>query len=217
METNELIKIWNTLAENKLINKELAKENILQIISKKGGGIIHKMIKKANFDYYLFLSCTILVPFFLITAHWYIPAPFPNMQSYIGLMAAELFFIYMLFGSIRNRKFLNTSSNDESIKESIENINFHLKLYLKNYFWISLIFGYIFLVFGLLQFLVRIGGINYISFSASGLQLFASHFIIFILAMMILWPLIIKIEIKIRYARTVKDINTLLDQLKEEI
>ncbi len=217
MEISELIKIWNTLADNKLINKELAKESIQQIISKKGGGIIHKMIKKADFDYYVFLSCTILVPLFLITAHLYIPAPFPNMQSYIGLAAAELFFIYMLNGSIRNRKFLNTSFNDESIKESIENINSHLKLHLKYYYWSSLVFGYIFLVFGLIQFLVRIGGIQNISFSASGFYLFASHFIILILALMIIWPLIIKIEIKIRYSGTVKDINELMDQLKEEI
>jgi hypothetical protein len=216
METNELIKIWNTLVDNKLIDKNLANENIMQIISKKGGGIINKMIKKAKFDFYLFLFAAILIPLFLFTAHLYFPAPFPDSQSYIGLSAVELFFIYMLSASIRNRKFLNTSFNNESIKESIGKVNSHLKLYLKNYRLISLIFGYIFLTFVIARFLIRIGGINNISFSSSGFNLFASHFIIVILALMIIWPLLIKIEIKIRFSGIVKDVNQLLDELKEE-
>ena len=216
METSELIKIWNTLAENKLIDKNLAKESILQIISKKGNGIINKMIKKANFDYYLFLFAAILIPLLLLTAHLYIPAPFPDSQSYIGLSAVELFFIYMLSASIRNRKFLNTSFNNGSIKESIGKVESHLKLYLKNYKLISLVFGYIFLTFAIGRFLIRIGGIKNISFSSSGFNLFASHFIILIAALMVIWPLLIKIEIKIRFYGIVKDVNQLLDELNKE-
>jgi hypothetical protein len=216
METNELIKIWKTLAENKLIEKELARESILQIISKKGGGVISKMIKKANFDFYLFLSGAIIIPLFLIMAHLYFPAPFPNAQSYIGLSAVELFFIYMMSGSIRNRKFLNATFNNESVKEAIRKVNSHLKLYLKNYKLISLVFGYIFLIFALVRFITGIGGIKNISFSASGFNLFASHFILVILALMVIWPLLVKFEIRIRYSGIKKDIDQLLDELNKE-
>jgi len=216
METAELKKIWNILAENKLIDKNLAKENIMQIISKKGSGIIHKMIKKAKFDYYIFLFGIILIPLFLLIGLLYIPPPFPNMQSYIGLSVVELFFIYMLIASIRNRKILKTSFNNESIKDSIQKVNSHLKLYLKNYFLISLLFGYIFLIFALIQFIVRIGGVSHFSFSTSGFHLFATYFSIAIIVLMIIWPLLIKIETKIRYSGIIKDINQLLNELNEE-
>ncbi len=216
METNELKNIWQTLANEKLIDKDLARENIRRIISKKGNGIINKMIKNTRFDYYLFLCGTILIPLFLLTAHLYVPAPFPNLQSYVGLSVVELFFIYMLSSSIRNRKFLSTTYNNESIKESIEKVNSYLKIYLKKYNWISLVFGYSFLTLALIQFLVKIGGFKNISFSASGFNLFSSHLIIVILALMIIWPLLIKIEIKIRYSKTVKDMKQLLDELNDE-
>ena len=216
METAELIKIWNTLAANKLIDKTLARESILQIISKKGNGIIHKMIKKANVDFYLFLVAAILIPLILLTAHFFIPAQFTDLQSYIGLSVAELFFIYMINVSLRNRKFLNISFNNESIKESIGKVNAHLKLYLKNYMWISLIFGYIFLTFAFVRFLTRIGGIKNFSLYGSGFNLFASHFMIVILALIVIFPFLVKLEIKLRFSRLLKDINQLLDQLNEE-
>jgi hypothetical protein len=216
MESNELIKIWKTLAEKRLIDKDLAKENIMQIISKKGSGIVNKMIKKAYFDYYVFLSAAFLVPLILTSVLIFFPGPFPNAQSYIGLSAVELFFIYMISASLRNRKFLKTTFNNESIKESVGKVNSHLKAYLKKYFLISLIFGNIFLILALTQFIYRIGGIKNISLSSSGFNLFASHLIIVILALVIIWPFLIKFEIRIRFSGIVKDINDLLDDLNKE-
>lgn len=211
-----MIKIWNALADNKLIDKSIAKESIQQILTKKGGGIINKMGKKASFDYYIFLSGAIIIPIFLFTSHIFFTFPFPNLQSYMGLTAVELFFIYMLSASIHNRKVLSTSFNNESIKESIVKVDSFLKNYLKKYFIISLVFGYIFLFFALAQFITRIGGVKNISFSTTGFNLFASRFILVLLILMAVWPFLIKFEIRIRYSATSKDISQLASELNED-
>lgn len=216
METHELIKIWKTLAENKLVDKKIVKENIQEILSAKRGGIINRMIKKSGFDIIIFLSGLILIPVLLTVMMVFFPGPFPNLQSFVGLTAVELFFIYMLSASYYNRKFLRVSFNELSIKDSIVKINSYLKNYLKRYLVISLVFGYIFLAFAMIQFISRIEGIRNISFSGSGFTIFASRFIVIIFLLMIIWPLLIKLEIKIRYAQTVNDISKLLDELNEE-
>ncbi len=51
METNELKKIWQTLSDEKLIDKSIAKENIERIIKLKSSHTIEKLNKKLKFDY----------------------------------------------------------------------------------------------------------------------------------------------------------------------
>ena len=51
METNELKKIWQTLSDEKLIDKSIAKENIERIIKVKSSKTIEKLNKKLRFDY----------------------------------------------------------------------------------------------------------------------------------------------------------------------
>ena len=48
METNELKNIWKTLAEEKLIENELAEENIERIIKLKSSKTVEKLSKKLN-------------------------------------------------------------------------------------------------------------------------------------------------------------------------
>ena len=48
METNKLKKIWNTLAEEKLIDKSLAKENILGNSPKKATVSLVKYSRSTN-------------------------------------------------------------------------------------------------------------------------------------------------------------------------
>ncbi len=62
METKNLKNIWNALADNQLVDEKLAKENITEIISKKGKGLFSKMTKKTIFDYWLYLIGLIAVP-----------------------------------------------------------------------------------------------------------------------------------------------------------
>ena len=216
METDELKKIWNTLADKKLIDQSLAKESIMRIITKKGNGIINKMQGKAKFDYYLFLTVLILMPIFLLAGYLFIPSPFPNTHSFIGISAVELFFIYMFIGSIRNRKLLETSFNNESIKESIIILQTHLKAYLKKYYLISLISGYCFLFFALIQSIVKIGGVKNIFFDSEGFNLFASHLIIVLILLIIALPFMLKIETKIRFSGVRDNINKLLIEINEE-
>jgi hypothetical protein len=216
METDELKKIWNILAKNKLIDKDLAKENILQIISKKGNGIINKFKKKSKIDYFVYLAGLIFIPVVTIIVHLIIQHPFPNLRSYLGLTFVELFFIYMYANSFKNLKFLGYTYNTGSIKESLLKVKSHFESYLKKAYWINLLFGFSFLIFALIHFIVLLGGIEHFDFSSTGFKGFISFFSILLVVLIIVWPFIAKIEFKYKYSGLLKDINQTIKELNEE-
>ena len=216
METDELKKIWNTLAENKLIDKDLAKENILQIISKKGNGIINKMKRKSKIDYFVYLSGLILVPAATLLVQVNLQHPFPSIRSYIGLSFVELFLIYMFGNSFKILKFLDYSSNTTSIKEALLKVRSYFEAYLKKVYWVSFLFGLSFLIFSLMHFLIILGGINHFKFSSTGFLGFISYFSILLLVLIIAWPFILKIEHNTKFSGLLKDISQTIDELNKE-
>ena len=216
METNELKNIWNALANNNLIDKSLARENIRQIITKKGNGVINKIKRKSKIDYFVYLIGLIFVPVVTLLVHINLQHPFPSMRSYIGLSFVELFFIYMFTNSIRNLKFLDYSYNTGSIKESLLQVKSYFESYLKKVYWINLLFGFSFLIFALVHFIIIIGGINRIKLLSTGFNVFASYVSILLMIFIIIWPFILKIEYKIRFSGPINDINMTIDELNKE-
>jgi hypothetical protein len=215
METDELKKIWHILAENKLIDKDLAKENILQIISKKGNGIINKMKRKSKIDYFIYLSGLIFIPLVTMAVQVNLQHPFPSIRSYIGLSFVELFFIYMFGNSVKILKFLDYSSNTTSIKEALLKVKSYFEAYLKKAYWVSFLFGLSFLIFSLLHFLIILGGINHFTFSSMGFLGFISYFSILLLVLIIAWPFILKIEHNTKFSGLLKDIDHTIDDLNK--
>jgi hypothetical protein len=211
MENNELKKIWNTLAENKLIDSELAKENILKIITKKGNGIISKMLRKSKIDYYVHLAGLIFIPIATLIVHLNIRIPFSTMRAYFGLAFVELFFLYMIINALRNINFLNFSYNNSSIK-----VKTRFESYWKKEYWVSLTFGYAFLAFTFVHFFIIVGGFHNLSFANSGFQTFASYFIFVILVFMVVWPFILKIQYRMRFSGILDDVNETLIELNSE-
>jgi hypothetical protein len=216
METNELKKIWNILAENKLIDKNLAKDSILQIITKKGNGIINKMKRKSKIDYWLYLAGLIFIPVVTMLVHLNLNHPFPNIRPYIGLAFVEIFFINMFFNTVRNLKFLDISNNTGSIKEALVSVKSRFKVYLKKTYWVSLFFGFGFLIFALIHFLIRLGSIENFTFSTTGFNVFASYLSILLIILILAWPFILKKDYKTRFDGILQDIDQTINELNEE-
>jgi len=218
METEELIKLWKTLAENKLIDNDLAKENIAQIISKKRNGIIHKIKNKSKVEYYIYLIGLIFIPSAALFVHFVLHHPMPNMnlRSYIGTGFAEIFFIYMFGCAVKSLKFLDFSFNTGSIKDSLERVKSYFESYLKKAYWVTLLFGFCFLIFVFIDFLVILGGIGKLNFSQGGFNVFGSYFSILIFIIIITWPFILNFDFKLRYSSLLNDINQTIDELEKE-
>lgn len=216
METNELKKIWKILVENKLIDKNLAKENILQIISKKGNGIISKMKRRSKIDYWLYLLGLIFIPFITLLVHLSLNHPFANIRPYIGLSFVELFFIYMFANSVNILKFLDMSYNCGSIKESLVSVKSRFESYLKKTYRVSLLFGFSFLIFTLIHILIILGGINNVKFSSTGFNVFLSYVSILLIILIPSWPFILKKDYKIRFDGIFQDLDQTIDELNEE-
>lgn len=221
METVELKRIWKALAENKLIDKDLAKDNILQIITKKGNGIISKITGKNKFDLYVNLFGVILIPFTILFAAYYNNQhPLTNtdselIRSYLILSLFEILMIYLLSNSIRNVKFLNYSYNTGSLRESLIKVKSYFDSYLKKGYWIGVIFMISMLTFILVDLFMKIGGIDQMNFSSTGPTAFASYFSIFVMILIIAVPFIMKID-SMRYAGVMRDLDQTIDELNEE-
>ena len=61
MESSELNKIWQTLSNENLIDKRIAKENIQRIIQQESSSTIAKLSKKIRFDYLTNIAASVLV------------------------------------------------------------------------------------------------------------------------------------------------------------
>ena len=85
METNELKKIWQTLSNENLIDKKIAKENIERIIKLKSSKTIERLSKKLRFDYLIKVEklkkqTPVLIPGFIFTIRVFIS--FSDARTY---------------------------------------------------------------------------------------------------------------------------------------
>jgi hypothetical protein len=124
METNELKNIWQTLAKEKLIDKELAEENIERIITLKSSKLIENLSGKLRKDYLtnvftsiLIIAITIFASIFLHQRNYQLPA-----QGYIFLILCFSFYAFRASALSTKIKFLNSSFNTASILDSLKKV-----------------------------------------------------------------------------------------------
>lgn len=221
METVELKKLWNTLAEKQLIDQDIAQENILEIITKKGNGIINRMKRKINLDYNGHLFAVIFIPLAILFAtYWNNTHPDLHTAVQMGraysiLSLIEVFMVFGLINAVRNRKFLDITFNTESLKESMEKVQRYLKTYLKKAKIAGLGAMYSIFTFILIDIFLKIEGIGNLNFSTTGLYIFDSYFVVFVVLMMFALPSIVKFELK-RFTQSIQDINHTLLELNDE-
>ncbi len=211
METNELKNIWNTLAEKNLIDTQLAKENINQIITKKGIGLFSKMKKKVSIDYWIYLIGLIVVPLITTMVHLNLMKPLPTIQAYIGITFVEIYLIYMFVNARRKITFLNYSNNTLSIKDSLFALKDRLKKSIRFEYKLGLFFGICFIIFTILQLLITNGRLLNVDFSK-----FPTMIAILLVAMIFIFPFALKYEFKIRFSGITDDINKTISELNSE-
>lgn len=220
MEIIELKKIWNTLAEKQLIDQDLAKENILEIITKEGNGIINRMKRKINSDYNMLLFSVIVTPLLLSFAvFWNNTHPDLHTaqelgKTYIIIGLLEVLLAFMLIKAVRNRKFLDITFNTGSLKESMEKVQNYLKAYIKKARIGVLGTFYSIFTFTLIDISLSIEEFGNLNFSTTGPHIFDSYFVVFIVLMMLALPSIVKFDLK-RFTQTLQDIDQTLLELKE--
>ena len=221
METVELRKIWKTLVEENLIDKNLAKEKILEIITKKGNGVISKILRKHQLDFKVYLAAVIFIPLLMLFVAYHDSLNPGNKtiselgRQYTILLLFEAFMIYALMSVKRNMNFIKNTYNTGTLKESLLNVKSYFQSITKRGFWTGTISMMAIFIFIELDTLLRIGGISNMNFSFSGPNIYESYFSIFLMILIISTPFIIKANTK-KYAGVLNDLNQTIEELNEE-
>jgi hypothetical protein len=124
METNELKIIWQTLANEKLIDKKLADENIERIISVKSSNTIAKLNKKLMFDF----ATNVIASVFIVGATIFVSI-YNNQHNhsmsvgaYIFLLITFGFFVIRSLAGYSKIRLFKLSFTSSSIKDSLQKI-----------------------------------------------------------------------------------------------
>lgn len=221
METRELRKIWRTLAAEKLIEEKLAKTTIMEIISKKGYGVLSKILRKLQLDYQVYLGIVILIPLITLFVTYYQiqfqgTKTLPELaRQYTTFGLLEAFMIYALMTVKGNIDFITHSSNNGTLKESLLHVRSYFQTISRKGFWkgtISII-G----ILAVIEFdtLTKMGGIRNMNFSFDGPFTYESYFSVFLLILIIAIPFIVKMDAG-KYSGVLHDLEVTLEELEEE-
>lgn len=210
METNELKILWKTLAENSIVDKEIARENISRIISQKGTGLIAKMKRQIMFDYIMYLSAFIALPCAILFLNIVLKRPSNTLQI-VGVFAIECYLLSMFLKSRGKLKSLESSDHTGSIKDSLINFRSNYLKTIRREKSLALVFGYFIMSLALIQFFVYKGSVLPLNFSRP-----YDFFPIFLIFGMIFLPSIMKFENKTRYAKNIAGINLVINDLTTE-
>lgn len=219
MESIELKRIWTTLAKEKLVDKNLAKENILEIITKKGNGVISKLQQKLQVDFNRYLAIVLFIPLVLLfliyrDSQGLLPQNASGLgEPYVIPCLIEAFMIYALVTIKRYMNFMERTYNTGTLKESLTNVKSHFEKISKTKTGALLLMGI--LVFIEVNTLNKIGGIKNMNFSSNESYIFESYFLVFILLLIIAVPCIVRLDAK-RYAGVLNDLDQTIKDLDEE-
>jgi hypothetical protein len=124
METNELKKIWQTLSNENLIDKSIAKENIERIIKQKSSKTIERLSKKLRFDYLTNIIAAILVLAIAIFATLFLNYKNQSIpvQGYVFLVLVISYYSLKAVSINSKLKLLDISFNTSTIIESLKKV-----------------------------------------------------------------------------------------------
>ena len=124
METNELKKIWQTLSNENLIDKSIAKENIERIIKQKSSKTIVRLSKKLKFDYLTNIIAAILVLAIAIFATLFLNYKNQSLpvQGYVFLVLVISYYSLKAVSINSKLKLLDISFNTSTIIESLKKV-----------------------------------------------------------------------------------------------
>lgn len=124
MESSELNNIWQTLSNENLIDKNIAKENINRIIKQDSSKTIAKLSKKIKFDYLTNIATSILVLAITVFATLFLNQRNQSLpiQGYIFLFLVISYYALRAVNLNSKLQLLNISYNTSSILESLKKV-----------------------------------------------------------------------------------------------
>jgi hypothetical protein len=214
METNELKNIWNTLADEKIIGKELAEENIERIISTQSRRIINKLNKRTKRNGIIYGAALL----FTIIATLYVQIDLGKLfpaNTYLGIIVIVGFLLLNMLRDISKSAVIKRNYNTDSIKDSLINIKMYLTKVIRIDFYIGLIFSICMLIIYTSKYIFDIGGFNHVKFSGNDLIVHSPYFVLAIIIMLLASPWWLKKELKLKFSNIQKDIENSLKELEE--
>ncbi len=212
METNELKKIWQTLSNEKLIDKSIAKENIERIIKLKSSKTIERLTKKLKSDYLLnigtclfIVAITIFATLFLSQKNQSLP-----VQGYVFLILVFSFYAFKAVTINSKIKLLGLSYNTSSILESLKMVKNRFKTVSKKESFIIFISISILTIFA--NFLIN-DKTDFSNFNIASLQ---GYVLIFSIAYIISLPWVGKYIFNKRFSGIIADLDHSIEELNSE-
>lgn len=209
METNELKRIWQTLSNEKLIDKSIAKENIERIIKAKSSKTIEKLNKKLKFDYVMNVATSVLVLVIAIFATLYLNQKNQHLpvQGYIFLLLVTSYYAFKAVSINSKLKLLDISYNTSSILESLKKVKSKFEKVSRGE---SIV---IYISISLLTIFANVLINDSTDFSNYNINSIQGYVLIFSIGYLISLPFIGKYYFNKRFSEIITDLNSSIEDL----
>jgi len=210
METNELKRIWQTLSNEKLIDKSIAKENIERIIKAKSSKIIEKLNKKLRFDFLINVATALLVLAITIFATLYLNQKNHHLpvQGYIFLLLVISYYAFKAVSINSKLKLLDISYSTSSILDSLKRVKSKFEKVSR----METVLIYVSL--SLLTIFANILINDNTDFSNFNINSLQGYVLIFSIGYLISLPFIGKYYFSKRFSGILTDLNNSIEELK---
>jgi len=213
METNELIKIWNTLAENKLVGESIARESIQQIITKKGVGLLGKLTYNVRKEIITDIIASTLVALIIVGVFIFQDAQNINKRAHIILFIILAYFIYKLYNDVRKFKMLKVTALTGSIKNSVLHGYNRFKSQIRQDLIVSISFIVSVNIYAIFIYYKAFGNFSKIDFTHINGQTIGFILLIFLFLSVIITPLWIKYFFKKKYHEVINNFESTIKEL----
>jgi len=212
MQTNELKKIWQTLSNENLIDKSIAKENIERIIKQENSKLIERLSKKLRFDYLTNIATAILVLVITIFATLYLNHRDQSLpvQGYIFLVLVISFYALKAVSINSKLKLLDLSFNTSSILDSLKKVKTSFEKISTKESVITYVSLSLLTVFA--NILIN-DKTDFANFNINSLQ---GYVLVFSIGYLVSLPFVGKYYFKKRFSGILTDINNSIDELNSE-
>jgi hypothetical protein len=209
MESSELNKIWQTLSNENLIDKSIAKDNIDRIIQQDSSKTIAKLSKKIRFDYMTNIATAILVLVITIFATLFLNHRNQSLpiQGYIFLVLVISYYALQAVCLNSKLKLLNISYNTSSILESLKKVKISFEKVSTKESLIIYVSLTVLTVFA--NFLIN-DTTDFSNFALNSLQ---GYVLIFSIVYLVSLPFVGKYYFKKRFSGIIADLNNSINEL----
>lgn len=209
MESSELNKIWQTLSNENLIDKSIAKDNIDRIIQQDSSKTIAQLSKKIRFDYMTNIATAILVLVITIIATLFLNHRNQSLpiQGYIFLVLVISYYALQAVCLNSKLKLLNISYNTSSILESLKKVKISFEKVSTKESLIIYVSLTVLTVFA--NFLIN-DTTDFSNFALNSLQ---GYVLIFSIVYLVSLPFVGKYYFKKRFSGIIADLNNSINEL----